>query len=455
MSTKEKTKIVSVIGGTLWGNRGAEAMLVTTIGRIRERCPQAQFQIFSYYPIRDRRLCNDSTIQILNCRPLNLALKIFPLSVATWLLSGLGIRLSDRWAGPEVAALRRSDLVCDIGGITFCDSRLIFLLFNVLSLLPAQLLKVPVVKLSQAMGPFRNPINRFFGKRILSRCKKVFARGKTTAHHLADLELEDSQWQVASDTAFSYEPEFSLTAENRGRVIDLEKQLKDRQQESFCPVALIPSALLMQKSRTYLKKITELAHHLIESGFHVLLLPNATREGCPQKRNNDLVAIKEMVREIALQNPVSSDYMTTVDFDINTADLRRLIKQSHLVITSRFHGMIASLCEKVPVIVIGWSHKYQEVLEVFDCADDCVDHNADYEPLFQRIDQIVTNRESCSSSIEEKLKEVQASSLAQFDVIGEILNSTEDQQPEHASEPAAAVHSTNPDTPSTTPLGPS
>ena len=40
----------SLIAATVSGNRGAEAMLETSIGRIRERFPDARFSVFSYYP---------------------------------------------------------------------------------------------------------------------------------------------------------------------------------------------------------------------------------------------------------------------------------------------------------------------------------------------------------------------------------------------------------------------
>ena len=35
----EKHPVVSIIGGTIWGNRGAESMLVTVIGKLREMSP--------------------------------------------------------------------------------------------------------------------------------------------------------------------------------------------------------------------------------------------------------------------------------------------------------------------------------------------------------------------------------------------------------------------------------
>ena len=58
-----------VVGGTLWGNRGAEEMVVTTIGRVRERDPGAAFVLLSYFPDRDRELLRDEDVTVVDARP--------------------------------------------------------------------------------------------------------------------------------------------------------------------------------------------------------------------------------------------------------------------------------------------------------------------------------------------------------------------------------------------------
>ena len=53
---------ISIIGGTFWGNRGAESMLATTIGMISRAFPDARFVVFSYYPEKDRQLVRDNRV---------------------------------------------------------------------------------------------------------------------------------------------------------------------------------------------------------------------------------------------------------------------------------------------------------------------------------------------------------------------------------------------------------
>ena len=92
-------KTIAIVGGTLWGNRGAEAMLVTTIGRIRRRHPDARFMVFSYYPEKDACLCSDSTIEFYNLPAVEHRAKGIsagPACLGIWTDTDSSSRLDDR-----------------------------------------------------------------------------------------------------------------------------------------------------------------------------------------------------------------------------------------------------------------------------------------------------------------------------------------------------------------------
>ena len=91
-----KSAHIGVISGTLWGNRGAEAMLVTTIGEVRERIPGAKFVIFSYYPSEDAKLLNDSSISVVSLKPIELALRDLPLALLCKIASIFSISIPSR-----------------------------------------------------------------------------------------------------------------------------------------------------------------------------------------------------------------------------------------------------------------------------------------------------------------------------------------------------------------------
>ena len=166
-----KQKTFAIIGGTLWGNRGAESMVVTTMGRVRETVPDASFLILSYYPAADRRLAGGAAtpVAVDDATPRTLLLMHFPFALLCWLFRKIGIRLPDGLLPGPVRRLRACSALFDVSGISFHDGRLAIVAYNVFCIWPALLLGVPVLHLSQAMGPFRNRVNRAFGALVPRR----------------------------------------------------------------------------------------------------------------------------------------------------------------------------------------------------------------------------------------------------------------------------------------------
>ena len=414
----------AIIAGTLWGNRGAEAMLVTTIGQIRRHSPGARFKIFSYYPRKDSELCSDADIEILDCRPLSLALRIVPLAMLCAIFRIVRLRVPSALLGRQVRALRECDALLDVGGITFCDGREIFLLFNVLSLLPALLLRVPVYKLSQAMGPFNSRMNRIAARWTLGRCAKVFSRGEKTSEHLRTLGLPADKWNAASDIAFAYSAEYSLTRENDELVQQLDAQLERLRADGRRVVSIVPSSLLYKKCDQYVAKLAGLIRELLRADLHVVLLPNATRAGVEKARNNDLVVIEQIV---GMLGEGERQHVTAVTFDVNTASIRQLLRHSELVVTSRFHGMVAALHATIPVVVIGWSHKYSEVLAQFGCDELGLDQAATADEIAAVALQALSDAARHRKTLQSAIGRVHHSTESQFDETVRDLNARSQQ----------------------------
>lgn len=71
----------ALMGGSVWGNRGAEAMLMTVIAKIRKFDPEAIFNVYTIYPQKDKLLVEDSRIRFLSGEPLSVALVHFPFAL--------------------------------------------------------------------------------------------------------------------------------------------------------------------------------------------------------------------------------------------------------------------------------------------------------------------------------------------------------------------------------------
>jgi colanic acid/amylovoran biosynthesis protein len=411
-----------IIGGTLWGNRGAEAMVVTTIGRVRDRDPGAHFVLFSYMPERDRRLAEDPKVQVLDAGPRQVALVHFPFAVLCWLASLLRLSIPDAMLPSDVAVLRNCRVIFDVSGISFHDGRLAVVAYNVLCLWPAMMLKVPVVRLSQAMGPFRHPLNRLPARLVMTRSLQTYARGRLTADHLRGLNIPEARWTIAADVAFAYRDSDSITSENEDAVAAVLDRLKARAGTDIDVVAVVPSSLVLKKSIEnevdYVGQMAQLIRHLQRRGLHVLVMPNATRSGVDTLRNNDIVVVNELrSRLTSAPNAVEEDTITFVDFDLNTASIRSLIKKCELVVTSRFHAMVAALALGVPPLVLGWSHKYEEVLEMFGLSDNAIDFSSAEGEILPMVDRILDEAAAAREKLSAARHEVIRSAEAQFDVL--------------------------------------
>ena len=412
---------VAIVGATLTGNRGAEAMLVTTIGRVREFAPDVRFVVMSYYPGRDRKLCKDLDVEVVSATPWSLLTQFLPLSIADRISRFFGARLP-RWLLPRgPRELSEASVLLDIEGVSFCDGREQFLPFNLLNSWPAMLFGVPVVKLSQAMGSFNGALVRHTARFVLRRCERVFARGDVSLAHCRDLGLGDRVGSAA-DVAFSFRDADSLTVENEQDVeamVGAAHSLGGNRGTIAMTISSVVHQRSLRTGMNYVAETSKVVRLLLDEGFNVMMMPNATRSGTDKLHNNDLPVLAEIKRELA-DSP--GDRLLIVEADINTAGLRRILKIADVLVASRFHSMVAGLALKMPVMVVGWGHKYEEVLSQFGCAEWAADHSSlDSEALVQRVLEFWEQRERIRGEVRDNLERVRQASQHQFDWLSEFL----------------------------------
>lgn len=420
-----KTPIISIIGGTIWGNRGAESMLTTTIGMIRKDFPEAKFNVFSYYPIKDRELVDDEKIVILSGKPASLATRHFfgVLFAACFKLFKAKIPKSNFF---KIArALDESDLFLDVGGITFSDGREKYLPFNILSIWPAIIAGLPVIKLAQAVGPFNHFINRLNATLFLKRCRHIFARGEKTAQFLAELGYPKDKTDTVADVAFLYQPGFSLSKENESRMDELLQKLKEIKKKLivFSPSVLVETQSA-KKGIDYASKFFEVIKSLDVNQYHFVFIPNATREGSDQTHNNDLITLEHM-RAQAEKGALTADYLDSIDwvaYDINTSSIRDIIGMADVLITSRYHAMISGLCLAVPTVVIGWGHKYKETMDYFNLGKYSLDFGDTSLDLTKVVRDALDNKKRIHNQIMQNYDAVKQKSEIQFTFIKKELS---------------------------------
>ncbi|MXO49419.1 polysaccharide pyruvyl transferase family protein [Erythrobacter vulgaris] len=403
------TQHIVIVGSALSGNKGAASMLEAALAGLVERMPEARFTLLSMYPREDAALNSYSTLEVVDARPLTLGVTINFCALAYAMFPPLRPLLRCQ---PAIAALARADVLLDQGGITFADGREKFLLYNIASILPALLMGVPVFKCAQAMGPFANPINRAAALALLPRARCIITRGAITHGHVQGLGL--ANFEAGADLAFTLDHSAARAP----------KELALPPGEGAL-VGLAPSVVMQKKieamGRDYVRETAAFADYCVARGLRVVLIPHSARTGTDKTHNNDLPLCRAVYAAMTGATCTASAFF---DREVDARSLRRLIATCDVFVTSRFHAMVSGLATATPTLVIGWSHKYEEVLEMFGMQRWALAH-ADYSPqrLEARFEELLVERASVARQLAAKLPEVRARAAVQLDRIAQIVGS--------------------------------
>jgi len=272
-----------------------------------------------------------------------------------------------------------------------------------------------VVKFSQAMGPFNKTINRTCAKFVLPRLDFIVARGEKTKENLDSLGL--SNVKLGSDLGFALEIDKGslIKARNIFRKMDFKQKL----------VGICPSSVIEKNCNglDYAELTADFIDYVIENdNFDVLILPHSIRKGTGKtwkKKNNDLPICREIYKKVK-----NKKNCRLVLADLNSEELRYLIGKCDYFVASRFHSMVSSLAMKVPTMVIGWSHKYLEVLKMFDVQRYCIDYKElTTDVMIDEFGQLREDNKKVKSNLSKNLKNVIVSSKEPFELVKNLLES--------------------------------
>lgn len=390
-------KNIAITAGVLYGNRGAEAMVSTCVEQILAKYPECNVHILSYYPVEDcaekRGMFGQSNVYVHSLTPKNIVLNWFPMSFITIFVAKKSDQVFADMMSP-FSLLRCIDAVFDVAGVSFMDGRQKFLPFNILSILPFIVNRIPVVKLSQAIGPIKSLLTKLSAKLVLPRLKLICARGMVTKKLIEESFVELDNLIYAPDISFLLEPPTTTPYEQR----------------RANTLGVLPSSLVMSKDGEYPRKMANLIKKAQSKGFDVVLIVHSWRRNFDGMRNNDIPVAKKI-------NELLSEPLEIVGEGLTAKQLKVEVGKLEAIITSRFHGMVAGLSTSTPTMVVGWSHKYLEVLNEFGFDDNyCVDFkNVNDALLEKKLNFLYENRADISSRISQSLPGIKKLSMGQFE----------------------------------------
>ena len=189
-----------VTGVTLSGNLGGYAMLLAIKDVLSIACQD--LSLASILPKQDKKITNQNFIHIISADYRVWILLTTPLCLLLWPFRKSKLAHFIAKNTPILKDFAKMDLVIDLSGVAFVDGRgFSLLIYNIAIVLPGLFFDKPVYKLSQALGPFQNTINKISAKWVLNRCKKVVARGRKSLKYLNDINIKNSVYYP--DTSFA------------------------------------------------------------------------------------------------------------------------------------------------------------------------------------------------------------------------------------------------------------
>lgn len=197
--------------------------------------------------------------------------------------------------------------------------------------------------LPQAFGPLTQPAIRQGLSDLQKYAAVVMPREKTSMKYVVDTHIIDEK-------KLKLFPDFTSLVD--GHIPDGFRHLE----RGIC---IIPNIRMLDKTDTsyedYLSFMSMLVHISLQEGHRPYLL---NHEGWSDA-------------QLAFRIQRDLDVEVEVVDGLNGLEIKGLISQSYLVVSSRFHGVVSALNSCVPCLATSWGHKYEELFVDYH-QTDCV-----------------------------------------------------------------------------------
>ncbi len=407
------TKIL-FIGASLTKNMGGPSLLISTCKILKAHIPDAEFTLWSSTPVRDSEKASVYGVKVIGTLRHG-----FRSAVARCLL----------WAALQKLRLNKpgllnknnllqeytaADIIIDIMGISFTD----FFpgwkqnIVDGVRLSIGGLLGKPAVKFTQDMGPFHRMSTRYAAKFFLSKLNLIIARSVATQTYLKDIGIT-GRVHVRPDSAFVLDP----APPERIDEIMHQENLNKRPIIGITPTIQIDRRLSgknIEVQNKYTAMMAQIADYLIETlNSVVVFIPNETSGDY-----DDIYVIKKIFVNVKNKGNIR---MITAEY--SAEELKGLIGTCDLLIGSRYHSVIAATSMCVPTLVIGWGHKYNEVMKTVGLSDFEFDFNAiTYEQLQREVARLWRDREKIRSLLALKIPAIKETVMSGGRLVKNILS---------------------------------
>lgn len=408
-----------LIKGGGFSNKGDEAMMRTTQREMARRIPGLTFVI--RVPSRQgdlAHLSGFSAVMIESSR-LKKALTFFRWAASS--ANRCRALLINRHAAMEMSEVGEVDGVLDISGFGYSDEwGTGFTSRGLAWARYCSARRAPLICLPQAWGPFRKAAVAAHTSEICRRSRLVFARDGVSARYL-DALLQGSGVTVedAPDIAFKFRG--APPQVGGGILSGAGVQLGQRP-----IVGLTPNTRIYDRTRgegqmnEYVAFMARVVRHCIQHwGAQVVLIPHEiSMADRPKRDDRFLCSLIELAsapsgRCISLSSCQTSE------------QTKSIIGHLDILIGSRFHSLVFALAAALPVVAVGWAHKYEQLMGLFGLEGHAVEHrHLDFEVARKLLDRVWANRGQTSAQVSRALPAIEQRVDRVFDKVALELEQT-------------------------------
>lgn len=242
----------------------------------------------------------------------------------------------------------------------------------------------PVFFLPQAWGPFSSAPIRKATTSIINTATLSFARDKKSLQELQKLVgTNHPKVRLAHDIAWNFKGE-ELSAGSR-----LMKEAGLAPKGDMLTVCLIPNLQVFKRSKgdgpqnEYILSLRDIVTHLCRvHNAQVVILKHQFVDD-PSK-NNDRTLCSYVLSSLDASLPV-----VNLDKALSAAQVKSIIGNCDLSLSSRYHALIAAMSQGVPSAAIGWSHKYDELMADIGLGSNVISLSKTKKDVLQDVDAIV------------------------------------------------------------------
>jgi polysaccharide pyruvyl transferase WcaK-like protein len=410
-------KILITGGG--FENKGAEAMLMTVRQQMDDRIADIEwyaevqdiesaeyYGIRVVYPVWPQGWWLNTLMRVawvsrrfpsFVCNLLNSA--VFPLAL---------------WSDRHPDRLIGMDGIIDVSGYAYHEGTLPRLIRMALVLREMRQGGRCVFYLPQAYGPFNNRVSRWWIQTLQKQGPQLYSRDSVSTRYLTRAGIPPEEISEAPDIALIF----------RGDDASIGKKILDKAgcfHEPNRPlIGISVNIKIFERTagegidNQYVQTIQSLILYIIDHlDGYALLIPNEIHA------ESDAVDDRHL-NLVIMSGFEASDSIIVLDRKMTAAETKAVIANLDYLVASRFHSLVFALSYGVPVLALGWSHKYHELLQLFDLEEFCLSHESfELAHILSLFNQGWSRRKEMREKIESNLPQLQTRVHAVFDQIAE------------------------------------